>query len=251
MSDNKHNLSSNSVQRDGMLNKIINREMSNLSVYSNRRGEYPELYLFRNQIEIQQDNPQFKPYTITKSRVMLYRWIFLSIGFIYFILGSILYNKTLTWPCTFLFGSSFPIKTFLLSFCSISAASSLVVGFSIKSEREAVKRLCRQFRQRVQKIYERKLVKFEVKRFLSFGREYRKSTAFKQLYQDALEKIEEYKEDAMHLLDGIAKSPSLDDRMKEELFNQAILELKDKMSLLTKTYHSTNPPKFIQNLSAA
>ncbi|MFQ5729402.1 MAG: hypothetical protein ACE5GN_03480 [Waddliaceae bacterium] len=217
-------------------------------VYTNKLAKYQELHLFKTQIESEQYGPKFKPYSATKKNVSVYRMIFLCIGALYFLLGLILFYKSLSWTCSVLFGSCFYIKTLLCSFCGFSAVSSVILGFLLKTEKEAAKRLYRHSKRRIRQIYERKMIKFGVKRFFSFGEEYRKFRSFKHLYLDALEKLQECKDNTLYLLDSISRSGSLDSRMREELYNQAILELKDRSEIVIRTYNTSQPPRILETL---
>ena len=214
-----------------------------IPIYSSKRNSYPELHLFKNQIEVESNGPIHKPYTNERSSVVMYRTIFLSIGVLYFLLALILFTKSLTWTCSLLFGSCFLVKTVLCSLCSISSIYCIALGFLIKSEKEAVKKVFSQAKSRLGRAYERKAVKHGIKTFFAFGEEQRRSMALKQIYYEALEKLQEYKEETMNILTRISNTESLDGDKKEELYNQAILEFKDKMELVINSFKSTNPPK--------
>lgn len=232
------------TNQNNMLESIIGRKSTApIPIYSSKRNSYPELHLFKNQIEVDGNGPLHKPYSKEKSNVMLYRTVFLSIGVLYFLLALVLFTKSLTWTCSVLFGSCFLIKTVLCSLCSISSIYCIALGFLIKSEKEAVKKVFAQSKARLGKAYERKAVKYGIKTFFAFGDEQRKSLALKQIYFEALEKLQEYKEETMHILSRITNTDTLDGNKKEELYNQAILEFKDKMELVVNSFKTTNPLK--------
>jgi hypothetical protein len=222
-------------------NLIKKRGLSTIPVYSVKNNAYPKLHLFKNQIELDGDGPLQKPYSAAKSNVLTYRIIFLSIGMLYLVLGMILFFKSLTWSCTLVFGSCFLIKTIICSVCGLSSLYCITLGSLLNPEKEAVKKAYRQSKERLRKTYEMKVVKYGMKNYLLFGREYRKSMALRQIYQEASEKLHEYKEEAQQLISRIRKSSSCERNEKEELFNQAILEFKDKMELLVGTFKTINP----------
>lgn len=247
MITDKHNFSLISINKEEVLKGVRNtRLLAPIPLFTSRRQEYTKLRLFKNRIELEKTGPNYKPYSTMKSSVMLYRTIFLGFGALYFLLGIILFFNSLNWSYTFLFGNSIDLKLAFCGLCAIASSSGILIGFTLRTEIEAAKRLYGKAKRRLKKFYDRKLVKFGVIRFLSFGQEYRKTLALKQMYLDSLEKLQEYKEETLQILDQIARSNSLDGRMKEELFNQAILELDDKMNLVIHTFKSSNPLKFIE-----
>lgn len=247
---NYFNKQTYSTNYNGMLEGVINRHLSEtITIYSNKRTDYSELHLFKHQIEMDTSGPLFQPYSVAKSSAKFYRIIFLSLGLLYLLLGAVIYFKSLTWTCGLIFGKPSLVKTVICGFCGFAAFSSIFLGFLIKTEREAVKRAFRQAKKQIGKIYERKVIKLGIKRFFYFGQGYQTYLALKQIHHDALEKLHEYKEDALHLVDRIANSDSADVNMKEMLYNQAISELKDKMELVIKTFRTTKSPQLIEKLS--
>lgn len=207
------------------------------------------LHQFKNQIEVSRNHPKFRPYTAAKSSVSIYRTIFLGFGALYFMLGMILSFKSLTWTCGLIFGSCFGVKVVLFSVCALISSVSITLGFTMKTEKEAVKKLFNDAKKRLKKLYEKKLVHFEVQSHFAFGKEYRKTLAFKQQYQEALDKLSDQKEETFHLIERIAKSYDLDGEMQEELFNQALLEFRQRADEQLVAFSESNPPKHLQYAS--
>lgn len=244
---NNKNNSTNSIP-DSMVQHVIEKKhQSPIQIYSSRRSHYPELHLFKNQIEIDGKGTLSKPYSSVKSSVMIYRTIFLSIGVLYFLLGLILFTKSLTWTCSLVFGSCVLVKTILCSLCSVSSIYCIALGLLIKHEKEAVKKVYNEYKTRLKRVHEKKAVKYGLKSFFVFGQEQRTSLALKQLYFDALERLQEYKDETMDILNRIADTESIDNDKREELYNQAILEFKDKMELAVNSFKTSNPPKLTHN----
>ncbi len=211
------------------------------------KEEYPLLHLFKNQIEVDQLNPEHKPYSHQKSTVLIYRMIFLTIGVIYFILGAILLSKSLSWTCGFIFGSTTAVKSVLLSVCGSVSLSSIWLGLCMTTERESVKNTVRQAHREIKKIYERKLTQNGIKRFFANEMDLRRSTAFKQHLQDFLDNLHLEQKHATHLVDRIAKSNSLNKESREELFNQAIIELRSKLNSIIQAFECSSPLKRLES----
>lgn len=245
----KYNPSFISFAKEGILKEIITPHLSTAtSVFSNKSNVYSELFLFKQQINIKPNHPYLKPYSNKKISINLYRAVFLSLGILYLLLGLILFFKPFSWSCSFLFGNCSLLKTFLCTFCVVTSTSSLILGFFTRPERELMKKIFRKAKQQLKKKYNQKLQKYNVKKYFFFGEEYRKTLAFKQFYQESLEKFHDYLEETYHLLSHIRRSTSLERHMKEELYNQALLECSDKMNLTVSTFTSTNPPQYILSL---
>ena len=66
--------------------------------------------------------------------------------------------------------------------------------------------------------------------------------ALRQLYYDSLEKLKDQKSGTLHLIHRIGKSTSYDFQEREELYNQAILELKDKLEIVIENFKRTELP---------
>lgn len=225
-----------------MFRKLFDKDSrAPVQVYSNKNRSYPELHLFKSQIELDGNGPLHKPYSSAKASVLLYRAIFLSIGVLYFFLGIFLYSKSLTWTCSLLFGSSFLVKALLCSVCAASSLYCIVLGFLLKPEREAVKKVYRQSKARLLSTFERKALSHGIKGYYLYGKEYRRALALRQTYNEAAEKMHEHKDEANLLVQRIAGSNTFDEAQKEELFNQAILELKDKLDNIICNFKDSSP----------
>lgn len=214
-------------------------------MYQINKEEYPLLHLFKDEIDIDKSSPQHKPYTFQKTPILVYRMIFLTIGVIYFIFVAILLSKSLSWTCGLIFGNSLAVKSTLLSICGSISLSSILMGLCMTTEKETVKSAVRQAKKEIKRIHERKLTQNGVKRFFANEQDLRKSTAFKQHFQDTVDQLFFEQKEATRLVDRISKSDSMNREAREELFNQAIIELRRKLDHMIQVFERATPSKHL------
>ncbi len=204
------------------------------------RRDYTELEIFRQQIELDQQGLHHQPYTLNKSGVKVYKTIFYGFAFVFVLLGLFVSATSSTFTYAF-FNFSIVLKTFITLICFLLALASLIMGMTIRTEREAVMHYTRIAKTNLSKLYARKKLKLGLKRFLAFfGHPEQETIVLKQMYHDASDKINERKEEVLHLVDRINSTSTMDIQKKETLYNQAIAEFNDKLTLLVHTFkHSS------------
>lgn len=207
------------------------------------KEEYPLLHLFKHQIESDKMGHFYRPYSFHKPSVYLYRLIFLGIGALYSLLAFILLIKTLSWTSEFLFGSKFYVKTTLLGICGLIGTSSLLMSFSMRPEKEAVKKAIRKGKTKLKRAYVRKKIQHGLNVLFSFGELRHKALAFNHHFHEMMAKLYEEQEEAYHLVDRISRTKSVDYATREELFNQAIIELHRKIEGLVHYFERSTPGK--------
>lgn len=213
----------------------ISKYVFNKMPYGQR--SYTELELFRQQIELNQEGLHHQPYTLNKSGVKLYKSIFYGFTFIFVLLGLFVLATSSTFTHAF-FNYSIILKTFITLICGLLALASFVMAVTMRTERESIMRYTRLAKANLTKFYARKKMKLGVKRFLPFfGYPQDKINALKQWYHETCDQINEYKEVTLHLVDRINLASSIDMETKETLYNQAIAEFNDKLTLLVHTFN--------------
>jgi len=238
-----------SFAKKAILREIVESHLSTAAtVFSHKPNAYSQLILFKQQINTKPNSPYFTPYSNRKPSAIFYQAVFLTIGLFYLLLGLILYFKPLTWSCSFLFGSCSLPKIFLCTICGVVAISSILLGCLMQTEKEVLRKIFQKAKRQLKKTYRQKLLRYHVKRYFLFGEEHRKTLAFKHFYQEFLEKLYQSYEETSLLLYHIRRSSSLEYHMKEELYNQALSECRDKMTLTINTFKSANPPQYFLNL---
>ncbi len=207
------------------------------------KEDYPLLHLFKHQIEADKTGFYHRPYSIHKPSVHFYRSIFFSIGLIYTLLATVLFLKTLNWNSEYLFGSNLVVKSILLILCSAIGSSSLLMGLFMTPEKESVKKTIRKGRAKLQRSYSKKRIQHGLKSLFAFGEERVKSQAFNHHFHDILARLYEEQEECLLLLDRISRCKSLDSLAREELLNQALLELHRKIEGLVHVFETSAPGK--------
>jgi hypothetical protein len=202
------------------------------------RQRYHELDIFKHQIEQSKAGLHHQPYTLNKRSVLVYKCIFFGLAVLFATLCLITMSMPIlkSWGF-FSFSSVTLVRSVLISLCSLLSISSFAMGFTLRSEREAVLRCVQKAKATVSRIYARKRVRMGVKRFVAFFGPYRRlALSMRQSYHEVVDKINDKKEESLHLVHRIATAETLSPAQKEELLNQAIEELQDKLLFATHTF---------------
>lgn len=204
------------------------------------KQQYPLLDNFKQEIEIDKNSPENRPYSYLKPSILFYRIVFLTIGVVYFILASILLSKSLNWTCSLIFGSSLAVKTTLLIICGGVSLTSLYYGLFISAERETVRLTIRHAKKKLKKLYSSQFSFF--KRLMDSNEQTEKSGQIYQQLNKIMEQLDRLQAECIHLVDRISKSESMGEDQKEELFNQAIIELRFKLESMIETFEQKYLP---------
>lgn len=184
---------------------------------------YPDLNHFRRQIEVEKSGPHHKPYEAMQKQALHYRLIFTGIGVLFMLLGILVYQHSINWLSYSLIFSSFhTAKTVAYGICFLFAFSAFGIAYSIRAEREAQNQLIRRAKRKLTRILRKKMPL----RLIAVGKEYH---PIKCAYDRALDKMHESKEVTTVLFQQISYSHHLNYNQKAILFNQAILELNDRL----------------------
>lgn len=184
---------------------------------------YSDLNQFRQQIEVEKSGPHHKPYEAMHKQAFRYRLIFLGIGILFILLGLLVYQHSINWLSYSLIFSSFhTAKTVAYGICFLFAFFAFGIAYSIRAEREAQNLLIKRAKRKLTRILRKKTPL----RWVAIGKQYH---PIKCAYDRALDKIQESKEVATLLFQQISYSHHLNPNQKAILFNQAILELNDRL----------------------
>lgn len=197
---------------------------------------YFELNKFRQKIEEEKSGPHHQPYQAGRKKAITYRTIFYGLGLLFLFLCIFMYTQTMTWAGTMIFVNYTATKMILCVFTFILAIAACIVGQSIKTEKEAANQLIHRAQNKIRRILSYKKAEFGLTRFLSFGRQFKKHIAAKEAFHNAWEKTRESKKITYALLEHIAHTKGLDNPTMEKLFNQAILELNDKLHTIISDF---------------
>lgn len=194
------------------------------------RKKYQELDLFRKEIDQAKAGVHHQPYTYYKKIVLMYRTAFLGFSLLFLILGTICFNIHIIhlWG---LFESTSVVKGFFVALCSLLSLGGISLALGMKTEKEAVHAITKTSKASIAKIYSRRRAKFGIKWYLAFlGPHKEEVEAIRHTYEEVLEKIIVKREEALHLLHNIGTAETLDLTEKEDLMNQALIELKEQLT---------------------
>lgn len=198
--------------------------------------KYVELHNFRKKIEEERSGPHHQPYRAGRKKAILYRTIFYGLGLLFLLLSIFIYTQTMTWSGSLIFVNYTATKTAICALTFLLSIISCVIGHSIKTEKEAANQLIHRAQAKLRRLLSYKKAEFGLTRFLSFGHQFKKHMASKEIFHDSWEKVRESKRTTYALLEQIAKTKGLDNQTIEKLFNQAILELNDKLHLIISDF---------------
>lgn len=217
------------------------------SVYS-IRNNYPELQLFRQQIDVHTTHQ--RPFTVHKKKIATYRYVFAALALFYFICGTVFFYKLSPYTTNFLIGSySFLIKNAVCALCIVASILSIGVGYFLNVEKEAAHIIYQKARTKLKRIYTHNLAKIGFKRFISFGEGRQKLVHFKEIYHESLDKLHHHIDETNALIDRIVTSDSMDPTKKELLLNHSLLELEEKMKDVILKFRSPDNLKLLSHAS--
>lgn len=197
-------------------------------------SRYPDLHRFRQQIEEAQEGPHHQPYQARRKKAALYRIVFFLLAVVFLGLFGFAYSHTMSWTSTLFFESSAFPKITLCALCILLAIFSFGLGLSIRTEKEAVTQLIHRAQKKLKGMYVRKLAKLNVKLKGSADDQIKASQSIKEIYRDTREKILDSRDVALSLMEEISQAKNVDDSI--DLFNQAILELNDRLNFLIQRF---------------
>lgn len=199
------------------------------------KGEYNELNQFREQLEEAKSAPHHQPYQAGRKKALFYQIIFYGLGLIFLFITLFMYTQTMNWAGSLFFVNYTATKTVLCLFTFALSCISFSIGYSISIEKEAVNQLIDRAQAKMRHILRYERAQFAVNH-LSFRDQFKKSLLAKQAFHDANEKVKESKKITFTLLEHINQTVSLEKKDKEHLYNQAILELNDKLHFIIFAY---------------
>lgn len=200
----------------------LQRKISPKVTILQKTSLYSELDLFRKQ--------QYRPYEVHKKKARNYQAIFLSIGFIFFILMIFISFQQTSWFYNLYIGHYFFTKISLCAICGFSAGFTTFFAIQIRPEKEAVGQIFRRAKYRINRIYLRKRACFGLKGLLFFLYDCHEAELLKHIYEESLDRMHETKEATLLLLEQIAQASELELNKRADLFNQALLELREKLN---------------------
>lgn len=193
---------------------------------------YAELDNFRQQISDEGNCYYHQPYALHKKKAFSYRVIFASIGIFFSLLMMVVSFKTTSWFYNFYLGDSFALKACLGFVCALFSFAALSMAYSISAEKEAVQYFLHKAKCRIAQLYARKRAGLGIRRFL----DYSKAAPLQHSYQETVDQMHDLKEHTYRLLNQIASAKELNSKQREILYNQSILEMRDRLNKIIQAY---------------
>lgn len=201
---------------------------------------YADLDFFRQQVKESKAGLHHQPYTSAKKSTSFYKTIFLGFAALFFLFNITVMSIPTALGCGFLFSSCNVVKGIAVSFCTFLSIASFTIGIRLKAEKEAIAYQVKKTKIQLKTVNERKKLLLGVDGlFAFFGPERQKAKALQQAYDEACDKINDKKDEALHLAYRIATAETLEKHEKEDLLNQAIEEFNEKLQKQIQTFRHT------------
>jgi hypothetical protein len=206
-----------------------------------KQQRYTDLEFFRQQIEESKAGLHHQPYTNQKRATKKYQWTFFSFAFLFFALTLITVFIPSAVGCGFLFSSCTLLKGGIVTVSGFLSLSALLVALALKIEKEAIYTRIKKAKAHLAAIYVRKQVRLGIKKRLFFTSNREIAITLKHMYQETYDLINDKKEETMHLVNRIVTAETLQPEEKEDLLNQALEELHDKLQHLLHQFRHAMP----------
>lgn len=197
-----------------------------------------ELELFRQQQRELGSCPVQRPYDWHQKNARIYRVIFLGLAFIFMGLSGWIVLQQSNWFALWVFGHSLEIKVLLCALCGGFSTAAGVIALGIRAEKEAVYHFWKRYSRKLQRLYLRRRAVFGFRKWLFAGDEI---AVLKHGYHEAVEKLHELKEGTLLLMEQVAQASELDRARRIHLFNEAVLELRERLSSVVGTFRRLEP----------
>lgn len=204
--------------------------MKDLTTQTN--NTYPDLTPFR-------EPPHHRPYTTNKHKVRLYQAGFLLFGMVFLTLAGLIYFKTTNWTCALYFGNCMAVKMIVITLCLFFSFISISTSLNMRTEKEAINHLAKRAKYRLRRTYLRIKAQLGLTSLFSFNDQ--NAQYLKQIYLDTREIIADRQAETLHLFYRIKNSHEIDPEIKEDLYNQAILEFHDQLFSIVLSFRHSNP----------
>lgn len=233
---NKENLSLAQYPPKSLLLGLYHHSQQSKTTPFPYPNKYIELNNFRQKIEEEKRGLHHRPYLAGKKKAQAYRMIFSCIGLAFLFIFAFVYHQSANWSYLLIFDNWFVPKHMLCGACLILSAISFGICYSLRAEKEAVQQLVSRAHRKLKRSFAHK--KAEIGKSSSH-----KMLVFRQAFHEAWEKINDSREVTIHLFEQIANESRRNMKAKEELFNQAILELNDKLQHILQKFVKTEEPR--------
>ena len=186
---------------------------------------YPELKDFKEQ-QIQED----PLYIDKKKKVIRYRYVFFLFGITFVAFGIYIFSKSSIWIMS-------GIKPIVCLITFLLGIAAITVGLILRYEKEAVREIYHKALDQLFRYYVERKGNVDRNHDLAFTELLKRKFALKNPYLAAKAKMRTLEIQSLNLMDRISAA-NIDLDTKEKLFNQALHELRDKLSHVLLDYKS-------------
>lgn len=194
-----------------------------------QRDPYPDLSQFCSQLR---ERGGYHLFAQHKRTANFYRLIFIGLSLLFLVLMAVI----LLLKVNVFFAIGVIAKTLLSGVCGLFAVITFALGWRIRADREVVHHLCRKSKAKLRNVYKRKKAKFGWHGLLIFLGTHKPATQVKQAYHEAVDKIHDSKEQTLNVLDQVISAGYLTPVERDSLCHQAILRLRDQLSLVINAF---------------
>ena len=206
------------------------------------RQRYAELDIFRQQVEQSKAGLFHQPYTHNKKSILIYKSLFFAFGLLFATLGITALAITSTALVWGFFGSLAALKSIIVCLCFMLSLLAFTITLATRPEREVVLQCVRKAKAHIRDVYTRKRTRLGINAFNAlFGVQKQQAGVLRQMYEEACEKINEKRDDVLHLVHRIKTSHALEKVEKETLLNQAIEDLYETLMAQTHNFRQAVP----------
>lgn len=190
---------------------------------------YQELQNFRSESTSASVGIDEQPYEKHKKTAMLYQIIFLGIAVIFLTFSFCLGYKQSSWLYNVFMVNASLTKIFLCGFCGVASVFALGIAGCIRPEREAVYAMIAKAKTRFARNYVTKKREELHRHGTTLLKVLIGPPALMHAYKEGIEKLYEFRDAGIATLDHIASASHLDPSKRVLLYNQALLELRDRL----------------------
>lgn len=201
----------------------------------NQNSPYQALDGFRQEWNSYRKNAKIRFRGLNR-KVLIDRCIFFGFSFFFLTLSGIIFFKTTNWACSLYFTNCQAVKAVTCILCLILSVAAFWTGNTICAKKHAVNDLASKTNKKLARSYRQKQINLSL---LDNNPTKKKESELllKQTYHQVRDRVIESKEEAFRLLDRIIHWPSLEPTSRENLLDQTILELNDKLKEIANSYN--------------
>lgn len=189
---------------------------------------FPELEIFKIQCE-KEKQPSYAPfYCEVERRLFKYRLVFFGFGCLFLMLSLAVHFLSLHHYSIF-FDTTFKVQWILSAATSLLSLLAFFCAFIPCTFHEATLQVVKQGEKALRLSYKKKRIQHGLDSIFLWGDRSRKSDLLRQRYLEVVEALHEEGKETYRLLQKISTLPSIKNRGL--LYNQALAELHDKLSL--------------------